>query len=127
MTRVDHKYGRWPGILLLFFGVLAGPLALLWNEALGYILVPLACRGGWRGVLHLVPVVFIVIVTIALFVALRALREGGGDPDSDDPHVWGRTEWLGSVGVISSGFFLLMLLGMWLPTWFLHPCINVSH
>ncbi|MDQ3995810.1 MAG: hypothetical protein M3303_02195 [Gemmatimonadota bacterium] len=105
-----------------WFGVLAGPLAMLSNLQVQYALVPWACFTGARFTLHVAALLFLAIAVAPAFVARREWRTaGGGEPD-DEGGTLARTRFLGVVGMATSVFFAVVILAMWLANAFLNTC-----
>ncbi|MFN2564910.1 MAG: hypothetical protein ABR499_07875 [Gemmatimonadaceae bacterium] len=105
-----------------WFGLLAGPLAMLGNLQAQYALVPWACYNGVRFAVHIPPVVFLAVVGAAAILARREWRAGGaGEPDAASG-VLARARFLGALGVATSAFFGLVIVAMWLADAFLNTC-----
>lgn len=105
-----------------WFGVLAGPLAMLGNQQAQYALVPWACYNGAHFAVHIPPVVFLAVVGAAALLARREWRAaGGGQPDAASG-VLARARFLGALGVATSALFALIIVSMWVADAFLHTC-----
>lgn len=110
------------GLLALWFGVLAGPIAFLLNLQLNYMLTPWVCERGGEAVLHVVPLIFLVIVAAAGWVSLRNWRRTGSEWRADGGGVIPRSRFMAVLGVLTSILFVLVILAQWIPNLFLSPC-----
>jgi hypothetical protein len=122
-TKTRHEFfDRAAGIWWLCFGMLAGPLAVLLNLQLSFMLVPWACATGRQYLLHLVPLGALLLVASAGVSAWRNWRRAGpGESDSVDG-VMPRSRFMARTGLLTSGLFLLVLVALWLPNVMLMPC-----
>jgi hypothetical protein len=105
-----------------WFGLLAGPLAMLSSQQAQYALVPWACYGGTRFVVHIPPLVFLGITLIAALVARREWRAGGGGEPGAASGVIARARFLGALGMATSALFGLIIVAMWVADAFLNTC-----
>jgi hypothetical protein len=101
------------GPLVSWAGVLLGPLAFALDLQLGYSLVYEACERQSMLLLHLVGAGALLVLTAGALAAWRVFRDASED---------GRARFLGRLGLLSSAFFLLVLLGQALPRLVLGPC-----
>ena len=105
-----------------WFGMLAGPLAMLGNLQAQYSLVPWACHNGLRFVVHIPPLVSLAVAVAAAVLAHGEWRAGGaGEPDAASG-VLARARFLGALGVATSMLFGAIILTMWLADAFLNTC-----
>jgi hypothetical protein len=113
---------RGRGILSLWFGVLAGPVAALVCLEVAYMAVPWACRTHAVLPLHLVPLLTGLLALAAGLVARRDWRatERGWPDDSEG--VLSRSRFMAALGVGLSAFSLLVIIGQWMAILFLDPC-----
>jgi hypothetical protein len=105
-----------------WFGVLAGPLAMLASQAAQYALVPWACYNGARFALHIPPLLFLGITALAAVLARREWRTGGGGGPDAASGVLARARFLGALGVATSVLFGLVIAAMWVADAFLNTC-----
>jgi hypothetical protein len=105
-----------------WFGVVAGPLAMLVSQSTQYALVPWACYNGARFVLHIPPLVFLGITALAAVLARREWRTGGGGEPDAASGVLARARFLGALGVATSLLFGSTIATMWLADAFLDTC-----
>jgi hypothetical protein len=116
--------GLWSGILL-------PPIAFLVAVETAYLLVPWACEKGRHGVVYLGLLPGFAILAVGAVAAWRARRrmgEGLGDEFTGeggdvavDPAP-SRIRFMATIGLLSSGLFLLLLLSLAIPIAMLHPC-----
>jgi hypothetical protein len=105
-----------------WFGVLAGPLAMLANQQAQYALVPWACYNGAHFAVHIPPVLFLAVSAVAALLARREWRTAGGGPLDAASGVLGRARFLGALGVATSVLFGLIIVAMWVADAFLNTC-----
>ncbi len=115
----------------LWAGILLPPTAFLIAIEIAYLLVPWACEKGRHGVVSLGLLPGLAILAVGAVSAWRARRrmgEGLGDEFTGeggdvavDPAP-SRIRFMATVGLLSSGLFLLLLLSLAIPIAMLHPC-----
>jgi hypothetical protein len=105
-----------------WFGLLAGPLAMLGNLQAQYALTPWACRSGSRFALHIPPILFLSIALAAAILAHVQWRRGGGGEPGAETGILGRARFLGVLGIATSLFFGSVIAAMWLADVFLNTC-----
>ena len=105
-----------------WFGLLAGPLAMLGSQQAQYALVPWACYSGARVVVHIPPIVCLAIIAVAAIGSLREWRAGGGGEPDAESGILARARFLGALGIATSIFFAVIILAMWLANAFLNTC-----
>jgi hypothetical protein len=105
-----------------WFGLTAGPLAMLTSQSVQYALVPWACYGGARFVLHVPPLLFLGITVLAAVLARREWRAGGAGNLDAASGVLARARFLGALGVATSVLFGLIIVTMWVADAFLNTC-----
>jgi hypothetical protein len=110
------------GKLALWTGVLGGAVAWAAQFQFGYALVRFSCTRTWlAGLHHAETLVFLAGAVASMLLALREwnrLRPA----ESEQPGVLGRSRFLAGLGVITSGFFSLVIVAEWVPMFFLSPC-----
>ena len=110
------------GTAAQWFGVLAGPLAMLGNLQAQYALVPWACRNGLHLAVHVPPVLALAVTAAATVLARRVWRAGGGGEPGAETGVLARARLLGALGVATSLLFGVIIASMWLADAFLNTC-----
>jgi len=127
VTRAETK-----GSLLLWFGILAGPLAWTTQVIVAPDLAEVLCysgaEGSGRGEIYGLDIqVFIVALTAlltavclaGLLVAIRCSRTLRA---ADDPTTAGRATWMARAGILVSALFALATVIGFIPVWFLESC-----
>jgi hypothetical protein len=106
---------------ILWTGLLLAPAACLLNLELGYMLVHPAClQHGriWLHVLHLL----MVLLALGGWWAARLGRDLESRPAAAAADVESRSQFMGTLGMWTSGLFALVILAQSVPTFVLHPC-----
>ena len=111
--------------IALWTGLLAGPL--VWSALLGinYVLSYVACETRQTWPLHLATAAAVAIVAAAGLVAWRA-----GPAENDQRRSApvtratseSRARWMAIAGVLTSAFFILVILAMEIPIIVLRTC-----
>ncbi len=109
-------------------GVLGPPFLLLLTETTLYALVPWTCNDGGlpKATLHGVVLVSLLLLLLSARTAWRVHQRAGGGWPGEGPAPEDRDRFLGLVGILSALLFGLVLLGQWLPTWILDPCLRAN-
>jgi hypothetical protein len=114
---------------VLLFGVVAGPLAWVVQFALHYGLSPRMCGGGTHGLPTILTGVGLVVTAAALVTAYRALRlitTVNREAADERARISERSRNLAFAGVLSSAFFLLVLVVTAAPIYVIDPCRDYS-
>ena len=101
------------GLLPLWFGLLAGPLAWGAHLAIGYLLVTLPCIvdvGSTRPLLYALTAVTALVALAATAVATWAWRRAGVQAGGDLGESGGRPGFMAVFGVLTSGISLLVIV-----------------
>jgi hypothetical protein len=112
--------GERPGPL--WFGMLAGPVAFLVNLQVMYMLVPWACRGGWRAGLWTFPAFMVGLSALGAAVAWRNWRRTGREWPGDEGGAQPRSRFMAALGVLVSATMLLVVVAHWLAAFLISPC-----
>lgn len=110
------------GIVALWFGLLAGPLAWFLHLNVSYSLVRLICLQGGRGLIEIATLTSLLLAAAGVWVALRSWRRIGRPEVTTGSGSFGRSRFMAAGGLGLSGFFFLVILVAWLPGLFLNPC-----
>jgi hypothetical protein len=108
-------------ITALWTGLLLAPTACLLNLEIGYMLVHPAClQHGriWLHVLHLL----MVLLALGGWWAARRGRDLESRPSRAAADVEARSQFMGTLGMWTSGLFAVVILAQSVPTFVLHPC-----
>lgn len=106
-------------LLLLWSGMLAGPLAWLAQLALNYALTDWTCRSGHRWALD---VTFAVTLAMTAAGALAAWTMRRPDAEDFAPRVGARQAFLAWCGLGLCGLFALAIAATMIPRLYLSPC-----
>ena len=109
----------WPAL----FG---SPTLVLADLVVRYALVPPACQADAAGWTHVAAIGFIVVVAGLLVqstIEMRRLGQGGSAGSGDEAG-GARTIFLARLAVGLAALSLVTLVALWVPAWFLSPCLN---
>jgi hypothetical protein len=108
--------------VLLWFSVLAGPLAWALTEQLSYMLTPTACWTGRQVILYLVPLTTLLIVLAGALIARRPVKgEPEGSTEKGLPED-SRVRFMALAGFWLCVSFALAILAQAVPTLVLRVC-----
>jgi hypothetical protein len=116
------RFDRWPGILGLIYGAIAGPLAALYMQVVAYAGVQWACGHRDPITVHVIPVVFILPGVIAVWLSWRDWNAVGRITRAEGATVSDRTRFLALSGLMLSSFSVVLMLALWLPMIVFNPC-----
>lgn len=120
VTNAAAPAGR--GLFPLWFGILGPPVIWAVRIAANYILVPYACWWEWIWILHLTTLVGLLGAAAAGGVAWRHWRRSGSGTGVEFGGALTRSRFMALVGILSSGFFCLVIVAEGLANAFVHPC-----
>jgi hypothetical protein len=116
------RFDRWPGISGLMYGAIAGPLAALYLQAVAYAGVQWACGHRNPITIHVIPVVFILLGAVAVWLSWRDWNAVGRITRAEGATVSDRTRFVALSGLMLSGFSVALMLALWLPMIVFNPC-----
>jgi len=123
MPEETSEYFNQPGGLVsLWAGALAGPIAWALSQQVTYLLATLDCSYGRD-----FPLSPVMVATLLLALGGGALswrnwrRAGEGLPD-EGRGTLSRSRFLAAGGLLISGFSALMIVAEWLPIFFYRQC-----
>jgi hypothetical protein len=106
----------------LWLGVLAGPVLVLAQQTMVYVLVPDACARQSSVFVHLTHLAALLLIGGGLLLCRREwARVGRGRPD-ERPGPEHRARFMAYGGMVSNVFFMLLVLAQWLATALFSPC-----
>lgn len=111
------------GKLSLWVGVLGAPVVWAVQFQAGYALGPFTHAHRWLTVVHHVISVLALAGAVACgVVAWRDWRRmGGGEPESAEGGVSGRSRFMAALGILTTILFTLVILAQWLVVFFIDP------
>jgi hypothetical protein len=116
------RFDRWPGIFGLMYGAIAGPLAALYMQAIAYAGVQWACGHRNPITVHVIPVVFILLGVIAVWLSWRDWNAVGRITRAEGATISDRTRFVALSGLMLSSFSVVLMLALWLPMIVFNPC-----
>ena len=116
------RFDRWPGITGLVYGFIGAPLAALYMELTAYAGVQWSCGHRNPITVHVIPIVFILLGFIAVWLSWRDWSAVGRISSAEGATVTDRTRFLALSGLILSAFAVVTMLAMWLPLIVFDPC-----
>lgn len=113
------------GIAVLWFAVLAGPLAWMLGLNAEYSLVRVACAKDSTLSLHLVSLATLLLALSGGWVAWREWTRAGRRDPGEEGGVIPRTRMMAVLGLMASALFSLAILAQWTASLFFHPCMAI--
>jgi putative membrane protein len=104
---------------VLWFALFGGVAAWVVHLGASYLLVPVACRAGAPAILHALTVAMGLIATSAVAAGWRSARRLAADP------AWHRPAFMARLGILVSGFFLMVILAEGVPRVLQDPCARI--
>lgn len=109
-------------MLPLWFAVLGPPVVWALRFGTLYTLVPYACWWEWLPAMHAVSVAALAVTAAAGWTAWSEDRRLGRAGDAGPAAPAGRARFMARFGMLGAGFFALVMVAEWLPTFLLSPC-----
>ena len=122
MPDAERYFSQGMGLLALWLGLLAAPLAWLVNLLLSYSLVLWACSTGRQYTLHLVTLAMLLLAAVGGVIAWRAWRQAGREWHNEAGGVLPRSRFMAALGVLLSSLFSLVILAQGIPSFILPAC-----
>jgi len=110
-----------PGRLALWAGLLAAPVAFLFNLQTMYILVTMTCRSA-RPWLQLSGAATLLLAVAGGVLAWRNWRRSGVSWPGQGGDALARSRFMAALGLFASVLFSLVIIAQWMVTWVLGPC-----
>lgn len=108
--------------VLLWIGVLAGPVAWALHEQVSYMMAETACHSGTVIYQHLATLGTLAVALAGVLIAWRRLqRAPEGSTEKGDPRA-SRIHFMALAGVTCGAWFALAILAAWIPNLILGPC-----
>ncbi|MFL6626481.1 MAG: hypothetical protein ACJ8G1_08570 [Vitreoscilla sp.] len=103
----------WPALLL-------APALALADQVVAFAVVGWACDQGRPWLVHLIHVAFCLATVATLPSAWRGWRTRPAGTALQDE----RIAFLAGLAVASATLSVLVIAAMWLPTWYIGPCVR---
>jgi len=116
---------RWPGLLSLTLGIVAGPIAVLANEELIYVTNMWACGTGKQLAMHVVPIICLLVTLGAGLLAWRDWDRVGRGIEDEAATIDSRSRFLALGGMAISALSALLILAQWLAIFVFGACMRV--
>jgi hypothetical protein len=120
--RALSRFDRWPGIAGLAYGFVGAPLCALYMQLTAYAGVQWACGHRNPVTVHIIPVIFLLLAVIALWISWRDWSAVGRITRAEGATVSERTRFLALGGLILSAYGVVLILAMWIPMIIYNPC-----
>jgi hypothetical protein len=121
-TEANNRFSNRSEILTQWAGVLAGPLAWMFQQQISYLLVKFACKHGWHLPFHLVSLLALLLIAGGAFVAWRTWQQAGQEWPSGSGGALSRSRFMAVLGLLLSGLFFLLIVAQSIPSFILGPC-----
>jgi hypothetical protein len=115
---------RWPGLLSLTLGIVAGPIAVLVNEELIYVTNMWACGTGKQLAMHVVPIICLLVTLGAALLAWRDWDRVGRGIEDEAATIDSRSRFLALGGMAVSALSALLILAQWLAIFVFGACMR---
>src|SRR4051794_6712150 len=121
MERARDSFAR---DVALWTGVLGAPAIWSLQFLLNYALAPWSCPNR-QIVLHLVTVVGLLLAIVGTLLSWGQWKRAGDvAPHHDEGGPFGRSRFLGALGIVVGAMFAVLILAQGLPAFFFDPCWN---
>jgi hypothetical protein len=118
------RLARWPGLLTLTLGVVAGPIAVLVNEELIYVTNMWACGTGRQLAMHVVPLICVLVALGAGGLAWADWVRTGRGIEDEAATIDARSRFLALTGMAVSALSALLILAQWLAIFVFGACMR---
>jgi hypothetical protein len=116
------RFDRWTGIFGLLYGTIGAPLSALYMQLSAYAGVQWSCGHHNPITVHVIPVTFLLLAVIALWLSWRDWSAVGREIRAEGATITERTRFVALAGVILSAFSTVLILALWLPMIVFNPC-----
>lgn len=115
-----------PGLSRLWYGLLIGAAAWKLQLVVNYAVVPYACWHRAEILGHLASFAAAALAASGAWVAWGSWKRYGGGMETEHGGAPVRGRWMAITGLVLSAYFVLLILGQWLPNLLLSPCDGIS-
>lgn len=119
---IDEHFNRPGGLVALWTGILAGPLAWTLSQQVAYLLATLDCSHGKDLALSPVMILTLLLALGGALLSWRNWQRLGGDWPNADGGVRARSRFLAASGLALSGYSALVIVAEWVPIFFYRQC-----
>jgi hypothetical protein len=111
--------------LLLWIGLLGGPLTWLIQFEINYILVRWACSTHQLSIFHIISGTFLILALATAMLSWFELKHFISDrnPNSNES-ITGMYRFMAILGILSSVLFGLLILSQAIPVLIIDPCFS---
>ena len=121
-TAIGTSDVRWLTPLLLWTGILAGPIVWALDLMASYAIVKWVCDTQRYVVLPLITIASLAIVVAAAAISWTALTRTTTDAPTDGGRPRQRARFMAVLGLASCGLFSLQIVAGAIPHWVLDAC-----
>lgn len=123
MTKAAGQYfDQWKGLLALWAGVLAGPVAWALSQQVGYLFATLECSYGKRLAFSPLMLLMLLLAAGGAYLSWRNWQRAREERSGQDAALKKRSRFMAFAGLLLSGFSLLLIVAEWLPVFFYRQC-----
>jgi hypothetical protein len=108
--------------IMLWSGLIAGPLAWFINLNTNFALAPLACTAGAKPALYLVSALTVAVALAGAYLSWTQWQSDEAAPASQSTAIQQRRRAMALSGVVLSGFSALVILAQTIPNVMLAGC-----
>jgi hypothetical protein len=126
LTPSDERtwFSSAPAILLLWAGILAGPMAWALDLSISYAIVKWTCSSQHTVVLHAITIVAMLLTAAGAWASTIALRRGPADAVDDAARPADRAKFMALLGLTSCALFALAIIASVVPRVALDACLG---
>jgi hypothetical protein len=120
-TQDQRGYWEHGGLALLWFAVLAGPVAVALNQFTGYVLVKWVCASGHKNVLTAISLTTLLLAAAGAWAGWRC-RDRVRDGNEHGGSIVDRSYFVALVAVGLAAITALLIVLQAFPRFVLSPC-----
>jgi hypothetical protein len=120
--QTDEYFNQPNGLIALWAGVLAGPVAWALSQQVTYLLATLDCSYGIDFALSPVMALTLLVAAGGAFLSWRNWRRAGRELPDEGGGVMSRSRFMAVTGLLLSAFSALIIIAEWLPIFFYRQC-----
>jgi hypothetical protein len=120
--QTQEQFRRPRTIFWLWAGVWAGPVAWALSQQVAYLFVTLDCSYARQLMLSPVMLLALLLAAGGVFISWRNWQQAGKHWPGEAGDAVTRSRFLAVLGLLFSGFSLLLIVAHWLPVFFYRQC-----